>query len=141
MSNGPTVDDARALYRMLHGRGFVVARDLDMNPVKIRQICGAFPQQFIGSTDGYCNVDEASDADVEHAIASLRSRSTKISTRANALERVMHERKNQRFPETMSQAQDRTTERLAGDEVSGDNYARHRSEVLERCGLNDKAER
>ena len=61
--------------------------ELPMNGVTIRQVCQAYPADFLGNTQlGYRLAEYAEADEICHAIASLRSRARKIARRADALE-------------------------------------------------------
>lgn len=91
----PTVSksDARRLYRLLQGRGFVKAKDIEMPSRAIRAICAEYPDEFLSTQQGYKVVREASDFDIDVAVADLHSRCKHMNRRANALERVLQTRR------------------------------------------------
>ena len=60
---------------------------IPLSGVVIRQVCQAYPSEFLGNTQLGYRLAMFADADeVSHAIASLRSRARKIARRADALE-------------------------------------------------------
>lgn len=60
---------------------------IPLSGVVIRQICQAYPSEFLGNTQlGYRLAEYAEPEEVSWAIASLRSRARKITRRADALE-------------------------------------------------------
>ena len=86
------IDDARLLFELLRKRRFVKAKDIAMPPRKVRAICSEYPHRFLSTQDGYCLVAEATPAEIENAVADLRSRCAKMTARADKLERALMER-------------------------------------------------
>lgn len=67
--------------------GWHKTNQIPLSGVVIRQICQAYPSEFLGNTQlGYRLAEYAESDEICHAIASLRSRARKIARRADALE-------------------------------------------------------
>ena len=90
-----TREQARELWQMLKGRGFVKAKNLDMESRLIRAICAEQPEHFLSTQSGYALVRECSDAQVSEAIADLRSRAKCITARADALDAALQRRNSE----------------------------------------------
>jgi hypothetical protein len=85
-------EQAIELYRFLQGKGWRKAREIPMNARLVRAICSEFPEHFISTQRGYSITATATDAQLEEAIADLRSRMKHLNNRASALERVLQDR-------------------------------------------------
>lgn len=104
-----TASDARELFDQLHGRGFTKAKNIRMQPRKVRQICSDFPEHFLSTQRGYKCVVEASDAEIEVAVRDLRSRSAHLNRRANALDSVIGSRRQNKMQLEAARAQEKNT--------------------------------
>lgn len=91
---GPKVTghDGADLWDLLRDGAFHKAKDLAMEPRKIRAVCAVYPNQFLSTQQGYKIVKKASDSEIENAIADLRSRMAHLNRRASALESVLRDR-------------------------------------------------
>lgn len=92
-----TTEEALELHRLLRGRRFLKARQIPMPSRKIRAICAAYPDHFISTQAGYCLFTEATDREIENAIADLRSRGNKITKRASGIEQALYRRRQERL--------------------------------------------
>ena len=81
--------DAVALWNLLASGEFIKARDIDMNARMIRAVCNEYPNHFLSTQAGYKRVTNATEDEIENAIADLRSRCSHMSRRADALEAVL----------------------------------------------------
>lgn len=88
-----TPKDASDLWQLLVGRGFRKAREIEMPDRKIRATCSEFPEHFLSTQQGYKVVQQATDAEIENAVADLISRATQTRRRAGALEEVLRNRR------------------------------------------------
>lgn len=87
-----TLAERDRLRFLLRGRRFVKGSSIAMPHRMIRAVCQTFPGQFVSTQAGYCNWDEATDDEIENAIADLRSRVKHMNARADALEHRLHRR-------------------------------------------------
>ena len=104
---GPKVtrDDKILLWNLLANGQWMKAKDLAPhwgnkpgNTRIIRAICESEPHRFVSTQQGYKRFDKATDAEIGNAIADLRSRSAKMTERADAIEQALYERQ---VPEQM----------------------------------------
>lgn len=87
-------EDALNLWHLLRGRGWQMRREIPMNARKIRAVCSEYPEHFLSTQKGYKVVREATNDEIEEAIADLRSRIRHMSRRADALDGVLFARRN-----------------------------------------------
>ncbi|MCK5549091.1 MAG: hypothetical protein KAI41_01005 [Hyphomicrobiaceae bacterium] len=81
--------DAVELWNALSGGTFLKAREIDMNARMIRAVCTEYPNHFLSTQAGYKRVNDATEEEIENAIADLRSRCQHMQRRADALEGVL----------------------------------------------------
>ena len=87
------IENCRALWRILSDGKWHKSKDIPMNHRMIRACCEAKPEHFLSGQKGYKLVRYASDAELQHAIADLRSRVKHLNARADSLERAAYTRK------------------------------------------------
>lgn len=81
--------DAVTLWNALKSGEFQKAREIDMPARMIRAVCNEYPNHFLSTQAGYKRVTDATEDEVENAIADLRSRCSHMQRRADALEAVL----------------------------------------------------
>jgi len=62
-----------------------ISRDLNIAPEVVREICQHYPASFVSSTEGYKVASLATNAEIQHCVTTLISRSEKMLHRASAL--------------------------------------------------------
>ena len=85
-------DDGKKLWRLLEDGRFHKAKDIEMGSRMIRSVCSAYPSKFLSTQAGYKRVRDATDDEIENAIADLKSRAGHLQRRYTALVRVLQER-------------------------------------------------
>ena len=81
--------DAVKLWNLLDTGKFAKAREIDMPSRMIRAVCNEYPNHFLSTQAGYKRVNDATEDEIENAIADLRSRCGHMNRRADALEGVL----------------------------------------------------
>ena len=81
--------DAVTLWNALAKGEWLKAREIDMPARMIRAVCAAYPNHFLSTQAGYKRVNDASEDEIENAIADLRSRCDHMQRRADSLESVL----------------------------------------------------
>ena len=92
---GPKVsrDDAAELWHLLADGQFHKAKDLPINSRMVRAICQEYPKYFISTQDGYKRLDKATEAEVDAAIADLRSRAWHLLNRVRGHEKAQRDKR------------------------------------------------
>jgi len=85
-------EDGKKLWSLLDDGRFHKAKNIDMGSRMIRSVCSAYPSKFLSTQAGYKRVVNATDDEIDNAIADLKSRAGHLARRYNALERVLQER-------------------------------------------------
>lgn len=91
--NIPTVsvEDCRKLWQILAAsEGWTLRKNINMTNRLIRAVCQAKPQHFLSSNDGMKLVKNATQEEIRHSAARIRSQATKMIARAEALEGVLN---------------------------------------------------
>lgn len=92
--SGPKVSkaDAIILWKLLEDGRFHKAKHIRMESRKIRAICSKWPHKFLSTQAGYRRVHDATDDEVENAIADLKSRCGHLTRRYMALDKILRAR-------------------------------------------------
>ena len=85
-------EDGKKLWNLLDDGRFHKAKNIDMGSRMIRSVCSAYPSKFLSTQAGYKRVINATDDEIDNAIADLKSRAGHLNRRYTALERVLQER-------------------------------------------------
>ena len=92
MKPKPTKEQAKAFWREL-GQGYLTRKQLSINSRLARSLCEHYPKHFMSCQKGYSLTRDAPVQDIEQSIGQMRSQAAKMNKRADALEKVLFERK------------------------------------------------
>ena len=91
----PTLKQAVIFRDELQKHGYIKRRHLPLqiNSRLARSLCEHYPKHFMSCQKGYSLTKDAPVQDIEQSIGQMRSQAAKMNKRADALEKVLFERK------------------------------------------------